>query len=58
MEMKLPFFPPFQEVDMDIPTDRIRIQREDFLVEEEIERIKSVSKKIGGIAQKTFAGGS
>ncbi len=35
---------------MDIPVDRIRIQTEDFSIEKEIEKIKSVSKKIGGIA--------
>ena len=34
---------------MNIPTERVRIQREDFSVEEEIAQIKLVSKRIGGI---------
>jgi molybdopterin synthase catalytic subunit len=34
---------------MKIPTERVRIQLEDFSVEQEIAEIKSVSKRIGGI---------
>ena len=37
------------DLNMNIPTERIRIQTEPFSVEEEIAQIKLVSKGIGGI---------
>jgi molybdopterin synthase catalytic subunit len=43
--MKLPFFPPFQGVNL----DAVRIQEDDFSVEEEISKIKQLSSRIGGV---------
>ncbi len=55
MEMRLPFFPRFQVdhykefIMSTVMESKVRIQREDFSVTDEIEAIKKSSQNIGGI---------